>query len=81
MDNVGFSDQYYKDYVLKYINKFGSMTNKDLRDLLMNKLPNSLNEEQKKRKIKYLVSDILNRKEKRIKNVGTTRNPIWMNNI
>ena len=81
MDNVGFSDQYYKDYVLKYINKFGSMTNKDLRDLLMNKLPNSLNEEQKKRKIKYLVSDILNRKEKRIKNVGTTRNPIWKNNI
>lgn len=63
--------------VLKYINDFGSITKKDLDELLMDKLPDSLNEEQKKRKIRYLVNEILNKKEQKIKNIGTTRYSIW----
>lgn len=73
----GFNDQYYKDLVLKYIKDFGSITKKDLYELLMDKLPDSLNEEQKKRKIRYLVNEILNKKEQRIKNIGTTRYSVW----
>lgn len=73
----GFDDQYYKDLVLKYIKDFGSITKKDLDELLMDKLPDSLNEEQKKRKIKYLISDVLNRKEKILTNIGTKRSPEW----
>ena len=73
----GFDDQYYKDLVLKYIKDFGSITKKDLDKLLIDKLPDSLNEEQKKRKIRYLVNEILNKKEQKIKNIGTTRYPVW----
>ena len=73
----GFDDQYYKDLVLKYINDFGSITKKDLDELLMDKLPDSLSEEQKKRKIKYLINICLQKKEKKIKNIGTNRYPIW----
>ena len=73
----GFDDQYYKDLVLKYINDFGSITKKDLDDLLISKLPDSLDSEQKKRKIKYLVSESLNRKEHILKNIGTNRYPVW----
>lgn len=73
----GFDDQYYKDLVLKYIKDFGSITKKDLDELLMDKLPDSLNEEQKKRKIRYLVNEILNKKEQKIKNIGTTRYSVW----
>ena len=73
----GFSDQYYKDLVLKYIKDFGSITKKDLDELLMDKLPDSLNNEQKKRKIKYLVNICLQTKEDKIKNIGTNRYPIW----
>ena len=73
----GFNDQYYKDLVLKYIKDFGSITKKDLDDLLMNKLPDSLNEEQKKRKIKYLVNETLAKKEHILTNIGKKNNPIW----
>ena len=73
----GFNDQYYKDFVLKYINNFGSITKKDLDALLMDKLPDNLSNAQKERKIKYLVSDVLHRKEKILENIGTTRYPIW----
>ena len=75
----GFNDQYYKDLVLKYIKDFGSITKKDLDDLLMDKLPDILSYEQKKTKIKYLINVCLNRKEKKIKNIGTSRYPIWAN--
>ena len=73
----GFDDQYYKDLVLKYIKDFGSITKKDLNELLMDKLPDSLNEEQKKRKIKYLVNENLARKKKILINIGNLYNPIW----
>ena len=74
---AGFDNQYYKDLVLKYINNFGSITKKELNDLLMDKLPDSLNIEQKRRKIRYLVNDCLNGREKILENTGTNRNPIW----
>ena len=74
---AGFDDQYYKDLVLKYINDFGSITKKDLDNLLMDKLPDNLNNEQKKTKIKYLINVCLQKKEKKIKNIGTTRYPVW----
>lgn len=46
----GFDGQYYKDFVLKYINNFGSITKKDLDALLMDKLPDNLSYAQKERK-------------------------------
>lgn len=73
----GFNDKYYKDLVLKYIKDFGSITKKDLDELLISKLPDNLNKEQKKTKIKYLVNVCLQKKEGRIKNIGTTRYPVW----
>ena len=75
--NSGFDDQYYKDLVLQYLDKFKSITKEDLDNLLLNKLPDSLNEEQKKRKIKYLVNECLQNKEDMIQNIGTSRYPVW----
>ena len=75
--NSGFDDQYYKDLVLQYLDKFKSITKEDLDNLLLNKLPDSLNEEQKKRKIKYLVNECLQNKENIIQNIGTSRYPVW----
>lgn len=43
----------------------------------MDKLPDSLNEEQKKRKIRYLVNDNMQKREHIIKNIGTLRYPVW----
>lgn len=73
----GFDDQYYKDLVLKHINNWGNITKKELDELLMNKLPESLNTDQKKRKIKYLVNETLAQKENKIENIGNNAKPIW----
>lgn len=73
----GFNDQYYKDLVMKYVNDFGSITKKELDELLMDKLPDSLNNEQKKRKIKYLVNENLAKKEQKLINIGKNKFPVW----
>ena len=75
--NSGFDDQYYKDLVLKYIKDFESISKKEIDNLLIDKLPDSLDEDQKRRKIKYLISECLNKKEQKIKNIGTNRYPVW----
>ena len=75
--NAGFNNQYYKDLVLKYIKDFGSITKKELDELLIDKLPDNLNNEQKKRKIKYLVNETLGKRENKLKNIGSRNLPIW----
>ena len=72
-----FDDRYYKDFVLKHIENFGKITKKELDELLIDKLPSNLSLTQKKTKIKYLVNVSLQKKENKIKNIGTTRYPIW----
>lgn len=76
--NSGFNDQYYKDFVIKHIKNFGSISKEELDELLMDKLPGHLNIEQKKRKIKYLVNENLAKKENQIENIGTNAKPIWV---
>ena len=75
--NAGLDDEYYQKLILTYIDKFGSATTAEIRELLMDKLPDSLDEEQKNRKIKYLISEKLKDKKNLIENVGTYRNAIW----
>lgn len=53
------------------------LTIEDLDELLLDKLPDSLNENQKKRKIIYLVNICLQSKEDKIRNIGTNRYPVW----
>ena len=72
-----FDDRYYKDFVLKHIENFGKITKKELDELLIDKLPSNLSLTQKRTKIKYLVNVSLQKKENKIKNIGTTRYPIW----
>ena len=73
----GFNDKYYKDLVLKYIKDFGSITKKELDKLLIDKLPDNLEIEQKKRKIKYLINESLAKREGVIENIGKMNSPIW----
>lgn len=67
----GFDNQYYQDMILDYIRKFGSANKQQIRILLMDKLPDTMNEDQKERKILYLLTrlrengDIIRDKESR----------------
>lgn len=56
--NKGFDDQYYKDLILEYIRKYSKANKKEIRELLWNKLPDSLSEQQKENKIKNLLTNL-----------------------
>lgn len=74
--NKGFEKQYYLDLILKAINEHGSMTRRDIDELLWNKLPEWMTEEQKKNKVMNLITEL--RKNQIIENKGTSFNSNWI---
>jgi ATP-dependent DNA helicase RecG len=59
--NKGFDDQYYQDFIVKMLKEHGSVTRKDIDDLLIEKLPAILTDAQKKKKIQNLLSKMSQR--------------------
>ena len=53
--NKGFDDNYYKDLIIDYIKKFGKASKYDIRKLIIDKLPDVLNPEQKENKIRNIL--------------------------
>ena len=56
--NKAFDDQYYKDLIIEYLKQYGKAQKKDFRNLLMEKLPDSLSEKQKEYKIGNLLASL-----------------------
>lgn len=56
--NKAFDDQYYKDMIIEYLKQYGKAQKKDFRNLLMEKLPDSLSEKQKEYKIGNLLASL-----------------------
>lgn len=56
IQNKAFDDQYYRDMIIDYLETFGKAQRKDFRKLLLNKLPDSMTEAQKERKILTLLT-------------------------
>lgn len=77
--NRGFKDQHYKDLVLEFIDKYGTASKEDINDLILDLLPNVLDNEQKENKVRNLVYS-MSKRDKSVKNTGTTRKPTWVRN-
>ena len=58
MKMKGFDDVYYQDMIIKYLEKFDKAKKADFEKLLLDKLPNSLDDKQKKNKIKNLLQKL-----------------------
>ena len=56
--NKAFDDQYYRDLIVRYLEQYGRATKTQIRDLLLEKLPDSLNEKQKEYKVGNLLSSL-----------------------
>lgn len=54
--NKAFDDQYYRDMIIDYLEKFGKAQRKDIRKLLWDKFPAVLSDRQKERKILTLLT-------------------------
>lgn len=53
--NKGFDDSFYKELIIKYLKQFESGTRNDFRNLLWDKLPDSLDDNQKENKIRNIL--------------------------
>ena len=73
----GFDDQHYKDMIVAFIGKYHSATRTDIDNLLTSKLPDALNEQQKRNKIRNLLY-AMSKKDNTIKNKGSNRKPKWV---
>lgn len=74
--NRALDKQYYLDFILRSISHHKEMTRKDIDELLWKKLPDWMDDKQRKNKINNLISE-LSRKGI-IKNNGTLGKPKWV---
>lgn len=74
----GLDDNHYIELVVEYLKEYNYASRKDINELLIDKLPDILNAEQKSHKINRLLSEIMRKRLNLIKNIGSDRNPKWI---
>ena len=73
-----FDKAYYLDLIVKAIEEHRSLERKDVDELLWKKLPDWMDDKQKKTKINNLLSEL--RRTGQIKNSGSDKKPVWVEN-
>ncbi len=76
IDVKGLDNTYYKDYIILFIEKFGSATRQDINNFMYPKLPSGLTENEKNNRVRYLITSLKN--EGKIVNSGSDTKPIWI---
>ena len=74
--NRAFDADHYERLILKFIDRYGAATRTEIDDLIMDKLPEILDQFQKKSKIGNLISKM--RMAGLICNEGSYKNPRWV---
>lgn len=69
------NDAFYKKLITEFLGKFGSASRKEVNDVLWDKLPELLNDQQKATKIGNLLTAM--RKLGEIENNGSRKTPRW----
>lgn len=72
----GFKDEYYKNLILEYLTTYKQATKSDIDKLILDILPEILDEHKKENKVRNLIY-AMSKKDKTIVNKGTTRYPKW----
>jgi ATP-dependent DNA helicase RecG len=76
--NKAFDKGYYKDLIIEYLKKYNKATRAELDALLMDKLSNILDDDQKRTKIRNILYE-MSKKDMVIHNESkSTINPIWV---
>ena len=74
--NRGFKDDHYKKMILEYLEKYKKASKNEIDKLILDILPEILDEKQKKNKMRNIVY-AMSKKDKTIINKGTNRHPEW----
>lgn len=72
----GFDKKYYLDLILALVTEHAPVSRKDVDSALVSKLPDRLNEAQKRRKVHNLMQEL--RRSGAIRNQGTRAMPEWV---
>ncbi|OGQ96832.1 MAG: hypothetical protein A2521_04870 [Deltaproteobacteria bacterium RIFOXYD12_FULL_57_12] len=72
----GLESRYYRDLILELIKKHQPVTRDDINRLLLDKLPEVLDDAQKRNRIHYLLGKLAT--EGRIRNEGSRKFPRWV---
>jgi ATP-dependent DNA helicase RecG len=73
--NKAFEKEYYLDLIIKAIKEHKNLDRKDINELLWNKLPDWMDDKQRKNKITNLLTEL--RKAEKIINKGSDTNSKW----
>lgn len=73
--NRGLDKGFYKGLIIEHLRRFGKATKQDFEELLLPKLPEVLNEDQKKYKVKNLLTEL--RVEGKIVAEGKAQGSFW----
>ena len=60
--NKGFDDKYYKDLIVEYLKQYEKAKKSEIRELLWDKLPDVLSDNQKENKIRNLLYSLKQKK-------------------
>jgi ATP-dependent DNA helicase RecG len=74
--NKAFDKQYYIDLICKAVREHGSLTRKDIDELLWNKLPDWMDDKQRRNKVTNLITEC--RQNGKIVNYGSDSMPKWV---
>jgi len=74
--NKALEKQYYLDFLCKAIGEHGSLTRKDIDELLWNKLPDWMDDKKRKNRVTNLISEC--RQRGKIINQGTDAQSKWV---
>lgn len=76
IENKELDNDFYKEKILQYLKSYPESTRQDLNKLILRYLPSDMPNKQKDSRIRYLINSL--RKDGKIKNVGTNRQPKWI---
>ena len=77
--NRGLDDSYYKTLILDYLDKYGQASRQEINELLLPKLADVLNDQQRGHKIRNLMQAM--RKEGLIVREGPRTEPVWKRSV
>ncbi len=74
--NKGLNDLHYKTLVLEYLKTYGKAQKKDIVTLLLDKLPDVLDKQEKLNKVRNLLQS-MSKKDESIERKGTSQKGYW----
>jgi len=73
----GFKDEHYKKMILAFIDQYGQTSKKEIDHLILDILPDILDEKQRENKVRNIIYS-MSKRDGSIMNEGTSRYPKWV---